>query len=136
MGEITPPEYWPLEDQALTEIQQKGTCTPYEKEYIRKDGSRIPVVISAAGLDDRTDAGICFVLELSDRKQLENQLRQQAAELKRPNRAKDEFLTILSHELRTPLNAILNWSLLLRRRKLNQQTTTRALEAIERNACR
>lgn len=76
------------------------------------------------------------MLDISDRKQLENQLRQQAGELKRANLAKDEFLAILSHELRTPLNAILNWSQLLRRRQLNQQTTARALETIERNAAR
>lgn len=50
------------------------------------------------------------------------------------NRAKDEFLSTLSHELRTPLNAMLGWSQLLRSQKLNEATSSRALEAIERNA--
>lgn len=52
------------------------------------------------------------------------------------NRIKDEFLSILSHELRTPLNAILGWTQMLRspRRKIDDATTARALETIERNA--
>ena len=50
------------------------------------------------------------------------------------NRAKDEFFLTLSHELRGPLNAILSWVYLLRSGKLDEATTARALETIERNA--
>jgi signal transduction histidine kinase/response regulator of citrate/malate metabolism len=50
------------------------------------------------------------------------------------NRAKDEFLATISHELRTPLMAILGWSSMLRTEKLDEETTQRALETIERNA--
>ncbi|MEH2390106.1 MAG: AAA family ATPase [Nostoc sp.] len=50
------------------------------------------------------------------------------------NRIKDEFLAVLSHELRTPLNPILGWTKLMRTRKLDQLTSDRALETIERNA--
>jgi signal transduction histidine kinase/DNA-binding response OmpR family regulator len=55
-------------------------------------------------------------------------------ESQQANRVKDEFLAVLSHELRSPLNAILGWSQMLRSRKLNEVTTSRALETIERNA--
>jgi PAS domain S-box-containing protein len=50
------------------------------------------------------------------------------------NRLKDEFLAIVSHELRTPLTAILGWATILRTQKLDEQTSTQALETIERNA--
>jgi PAS domain S-box-containing protein len=50
------------------------------------------------------------------------------------NRAKDEFLATLSHELRTPLNAILGWIQILQAKLVDEVTTARAFEAIERNA--
>jgi CheY-like chemotaxis protein/nitrogen-specific signal transduction histidine kinase len=55
-------------------------------------------------------------------------------ESQQANRLKDEFLAVLSHELRSPLNPILGWSKLLRSRKLDEKTTDRALETIERSA--
>ncbi|GAX40980.1 multi-sensor hybrid histidine kinase [Tolypothrix sp. NIES-4075] len=140
-SEITPPEYQYLEEQARAEIRQHGTCTPYEKEYIRKDGSRVPVLIGGAGLDDGTEGEIYFVVDISDayrqatqRKLLENQLRQQAAELDSANRAKDQFLAVLSHELRTPLTSILGWTQIFLTRKLDEKTKAVGLETIERNA--
>ncbi|MGB3640053.1 MAG: ATP-binding protein [Rivularia sp. (in: cyanobacteria)] len=54
--------------------------------------------------------------------------------LQQANRIKDEFLAILSHELRSPLNSILGWAQYLQIRKLDENTTSRALESIERNS--
>lgn len=82
-----------------------------------------------------------ITVDISERKQGEQEKerlleRERASreEAERANRIKDEFLAILSHELRSPLNPILGWTQLLRSRKLDEQTTTRALATIERNA--
>ncbi|WGV26911.1 hybrid sensor histidine kinase/response regulator [Halotia branconii] len=63
------------------------------------------------------------------------QERQHAKEVaEKANSIKDEFLAIVSHELRSPLNPILGWAKLLKNRSLNEATTLRAIETIERNA--
>ncbi|BAU09637.1 PAS/PAC Sensor Hybrid histidine kinase [Leptolyngbya sp. NIES-3755] len=72
--------------------------------------------------------------EIDQRKQLEQNLRQQAVALNQANTLKDEFLAIVSHELRAPLNAILGWSQMLRSRQMDTERVDRALESIERNA--
>jgi nitrogen-specific signal transduction histidine kinase len=48
-------------------------CPPFEKEYIRKDGTRVPVIIGAANFEDNPGEGVCFVLDLTERKKLEQQ---------------------------------------------------------------
>lgn len=68
---VTPAEHETADAHAATELKSRGTCAPYEKEYVRKDGSRVPVLLGAAFFEGRTDAGIAFVLDLSERKRAE-----------------------------------------------------------------
>ncbi|MBU7584766.1 MAG: PAS domain S-box protein [Nostoc sp. TH1S01] len=139
--DMTPPEYSELDQAKVEEVFVSGVCTPFEKEYIRKDGSRVPILLGATLLTRNPFRWVCFILDLTERKQAEAERaqaleRERAAriELERANRMKDDFLAIVSHELRSPLNPILGWAKLLKSRRLDAAKTTQALETIERNA--
>jgi PAS domain S-box-containing protein len=73
--EITPPEHQAADDRALDQLRRLGFCEPYEKEFIRKDGTRIPVLIGAAETQRDPTQWVCFVLDLTERKQAENRIR-------------------------------------------------------------
>ncbi len=70
---MTPLEYADLDRHALEELATKGTCTPFEKEYIRKNGTRVPVLLGAASFEDSPKEGVCFVLDITARKQAEEE---------------------------------------------------------------
>ncbi|MEA5628322.1 PAS domain S-box protein [Nostoc sp. UHCC 0251] len=139
--EITPIEYKELDDRALLEVQTTGISRIYEKEYLHRNGKRVPIVLGIALLNDSKNNGVAFVLDITERKSAEKKCdrlleREMKArkEAEVANTIKDEFLAVLSHELRTPLNSILGWSKLLRTRNFDKKTTNHALETIERNA--
>ncbi|MEH1838094.1 MAG: PAS domain S-box protein [Nostoc sp.] len=139
--ELTPVEYKDLDDRTLLEVQTTGVSRIYEKEYLQRNGKRVPIVLGMALLNDSKDNGVAFVLDITDRKLVEQECdrlleremtARQQAEI--ANKIKDEFLGVLSHELRTPLNSVLGWSKMLRTRNFDEKTTHHALETIERNA--
>jgi PAS domain S-box-containing protein len=79
LNEMTPPEYRPLEEKAIAEFIASGVCTPFEKEFISKDGSRVPVMVGGALVEQSQQSAVCFVLDISDRKIAERKIREQAA---------------------------------------------------------
>jgi PAS domain S-box-containing protein len=79
--DLTPDSWRPADDQALAELAATGVCEPFEKEYLRKDGSRVPVLVGAALLEGRRDEGVAFVLDLSDQKRAEHALRESETRL-------------------------------------------------------
>jgi signal transduction histidine kinase len=81
-----------------------------------------------------TPADLVFAEDLGWRISLALENARLYREAQEANRAKDEFLATLSHELRTPLHAIVGWIQILRSKRLDELTTARAYEAIERNA--
>lgn len=78
---LTPPEYAEIDIRAVADVAANGLCAPYEKEFIAKDGRRVPVLIAGARVDDSPDRGVAFVTDLTERKKLEKQfLRTQRME--------------------------------------------------------
>jgi PAS domain S-box-containing protein len=92
-GQLIPPEAHEALEQVMTTVLSTGALPPLEWESLRKDGSRVQVLMAATLLDQEPRLGLGVILDISDRK---------AAE-----RRKQEFLSMVSHELRTPLTAIL-----------------------------
>jgi diguanylate cyclase (GGDEF)-like protein/PAS domain S-box-containing protein len=76
--EITPPEWGRANEHAIAELKQTGTCHPFEKEFVRKDGSRVPVLTAAAMFEGSSEHGVSFLLDLSERKRAEEQVRHMA----------------------------------------------------------
>jgi PAS domain S-box-containing protein len=106
-----------------------------EQWHVRKDGTRFWASEVTTALRDENGSlhGFAQVMrDMTDRKQLEEELRRQAEELAEMNRHKDEFLTMLSHELRNPLAPILNSVHVLRRLRSEDPVLDQASTMIER----
>jgi PAS domain S-box-containing protein len=78
--DLTPAELRERDERALTEALATGVFQPYEKEFLRKDGSRLPVLIGGA-LFQGANEGVVFILDLSDQKRAEEALRTSEAYL-------------------------------------------------------
>jgi PAS domain S-box-containing protein len=78
---LTPAEWDYAHERAVAELRATGSHKPFEKEYFRKDGSRVPVLIGGATFEERRDQGVSFVLDLTERKRAESALQQSEAYL-------------------------------------------------------
>jgi PAS domain S-box-containing protein len=108
--ELTPDKWRAADEQALAEIAATGRCEPFEKEYLRKDGSCVSVLVGAALLEGRRDEGVAFALDLTERKRAEDALHQAQMELAHVTRVATlgEMTTSIAHEINQPLGAIAN----------------------------
>ncbi|EFH80851.1 PAS domain-containing sensor histidine kinase [Ktedonobacter racemifer] len=114
---MTPPEYMARTLQAHQEFALHQSIIPYEKEYVCKDGSRLPVLVGAVVLQHHPFQAIAFVLDNSARKELEQR--------------KDDFISMASHELRNPLAAVKMQTQLVQKR-LERQSHHEAATALSR----
>lgn len=78
--QLTAPEYAELDRQMMETLAAAGSAGPYEKEYIRKDGSRLPLLITVSKLPGR-DEHIAFILDMTERKRAEQALAEAMQEL-------------------------------------------------------
>ena len=81
---MTPPEFRHLDENSVKELKATGVNkTPFEKQYIRKDGSRIPIILAGAMLDEERFNGVAFVLDITERKQAEQDLQKTLDKLRK-----------------------------------------------------
>ena len=116
---VTPPEHRAADERAVEALQRTGRYTPFEKEYLRKDGTRVPVLVGGILIQGEQPQTIGFVLDLSERRRAESE-RQARLAAEAANQAKSAFLANMSHEIRTPMNAILGMSQLALQSGLNE----------------
>jgi len=104
---ITPPEHAANDVEAIHKLKATGRADAWEKEYSRKDGSRVPVVVGVTMLDEGRQTCLCFVLDVTRQKQVEAELQAAKEAADQANQAKSAFLASISHEIRTPMNAVI-----------------------------
>jgi PAS domain S-box-containing protein len=109
---ITPPEWNERHPRTLAELDAFGTVQPFEKEYFKKDGSRIPVLVGAARFE--RDRIVAFVLDLTERKRAEAEARESEqryrevqTELAHANRVATmgQLTASIAHEVNQPITA-------------------------------
>jgi PAS domain S-box-containing protein len=92
---------------ALEELTSTGAIQPFEKEYIRKDGSRVPVLVGVARFDDERDLMVAFVLDLTERNRAEAEVREMQMEVAHANRSATmgQLTASIAHEVNQPIAA-------------------------------
>lgn len=106
----------------LAELGDKNLERELETDFIRKDGSRVPVMMKTSMLhnDHGEPLGLlCIAIDLTERNQAKQELVEAKAIAEDASRAKSEFLANMSHEIRTPMNAVLGMLNLLGYTELN-----------------
>ncbi len=112
--ELTPAEWRAGDERALAEMKATGTIQPLEKEYFRKDGSRVPILLGAVAFGERRDEGVAFVVDLTERKRAEREAgeserryHQAQMELAHANRVAmmGQLSASIAHEVSQPITA-------------------------------
>jgi PAS domain S-box-containing protein len=141
--DLTPAEWRGSDERALADLHASRSFQPFEKEYFRKDGSRVPVLLGGALLEGNGNEGVAFVLDLTEQKHAQEMLQQDQqtlyttqVELARVSRVTTmgQLAASIAHEINQPLTAITNNGSaclrLLANRSLDPEVLRGALEEI------
>lgn len=85
-SKLTPPEFLHLDQNAMTEAADKGSWTPFEKEYFHKDGRRVPILIGGSVFEETLDEYIVFIIDLSEQIKAKEALQKSEEGLKEAQR--------------------------------------------------
>lgn len=129
--ELTPPEYREADDRGVEELVTTGSHHVYEKEYFRKDGSRVPIVLGGTLLGSPSTEIATFILDIGDRKRVEAERESLLRSLARQQEFERQLIGIVSHDLRTPLATILLASEMMARSDENPPRAQKNVERIK-----
>ena len=115
--DLTPAEWRGSDERAIADLNVRRSFQPFEKEYFRKDGSRVPVLLGGALLEGNGNEGVAFVLDLTEQKRAQEMLQEAQqtlyttqVELARVSRVTTmgQLAASIAHEINQPLTAITN----------------------------
>ncbi|NPT56109.1 trifunctional serine/threonine-protein kinase/ATP-binding protein/sensor histidine kinase [Paraburkholderia elongata] len=107
--DLTPPEWLDRDrEHILRQLKLTGSVQAFEKEYLHKDGSRVPVLIGVAAYDEGGELGVAFAVDMTERKRADEELRLSREKLAQASRIATvaELSASIAHELNQPLQAI------------------------------
>jgi PAS domain S-box-containing protein len=136
--DLIPSEYKPADHDCYQELVSNRLCKPFEKEYIRRDGTRVPVLVGYSLIVKEQPELIGFVLDLSELKQAQSALAAYAEKLRQSNEELENFAYIASHDLQEPLRKIMMFGKSLRNHLEGQlkEETEEYLDRMENAASR
>jgi PAS domain S-box-containing protein len=148
-ADLIPSEWRDRDALIMSDLTNRGTVPPFEKEFMRKDGSRVPVLIGVASLEEAERHGVAFVLDLTERRRAETEARESErrfrnmqAELAHANRLATlgQLSASIAHEVKQPITATLlnvqNAQSFLTREQPDVERAKKALERAILNSLR
>ncbi len=126
-SDLTPPDSAAAMAQALADVARRGVCAPFEVEFVRQDGARVPVLLGGAALERTGSPWIGAVVDLTAQKDAE--------------RDRIAFIDAATHDLKNPLTVVRGRAQLLQRQfrraeAVNAATIAAELQAIDADAGR
>jgi PAS domain S-box-containing protein len=115
-ADLTPPDWRDRNNERIEQQKSSSRFEPFEKEYTRKDGSRVPVLIGGATFEEGGNQGVAYVLDLTERKRVEaeareNEQRYREAQLELAHVTRvttlGELTASIAHEVNQPLAGVI-----------------------------